>query len=302
MLSVVITTWNESANLPRVVKSVSGLADEIVVVDTESTDDTVKVAKKLGCRVFSHKNTGIVEPVRNYSISCAKGDWILLLDADEEVSADLASEIKKSIITDSADYYRLPRQNLIFGKAITSSHWWPDYVYRLFKKGFVAWSDSIHSLPMTRGRGGDYPAEPKFAIIHHHYQNISQYLTRLDRYTDHQLILLQQQKVKFSWTQLVSQPSQEFIRQFFARRGYRDGIHGLVLAGLQAVSELVLYSKLWQVSGFSSQLLRLKDFNREASAQIKQYKWWYYEEFGRTRSWWSKPILKLIRKIKLLWL
>ncbi len=86
MLSVVITAWNEAENLPVAVKSVQDLADEIVVVDTESTDDTVAVARKLGCKVYSHPNTGIVEPVRNFSVSKTKGDWILLLDADEEVS------------------------------------------------------------------------------------------------------------------------------------------------------------------------------------------------------------------------
>src|SRR3989338_8352719 len=97
MLSVVITAWNEEKNIARAISSAKPIADEIVVVDTESTDKTAELAKKLGARVFHHKNTGIVEPVRNFSISKAKGDWILLLDADEEISQELAGYIKKAV-------------------------------------------------------------------------------------------------------------------------------------------------------------------------------------------------------------
>jgi glycosyltransferase involved in cell wall biosynthesis len=153
MLSVVITAWNEAENLPRVVKSVMDLADEIVVIDTGSTDDTVAVANKLGCHVYHHKNTGIVEPVRNFSISKAKGDWVLLLDADEEVSSSSAKAITRAIETDSADYYRLPRKNIIFGKWIKSSHWLTAF-HRLLGK--VALSGAIHSVPVTRGCGADF--------------------------------------------------------------------------------------------------------------------------------------------------
>src|SRR3989344_3422172 len=156
VLCVVITAWNEAKNLPRVVASVKSLADEIVVVDTQSTDNTAQVAKNLGCRVYSHAFPGIVEPVRNFSISKAKGDWLLLLDADEEIPPALADAISKAISGSQADYFRLPRKNLIFGRWITSSHWWPDYVYRLFKKGFVVWDNAIHSLPQTRGKGLDF--------------------------------------------------------------------------------------------------------------------------------------------------
>jgi (heptosyl)LPS beta-1,4-glucosyltransferase len=298
MLSVVITAWNEAANLPRAVKSVSGLADEIVVVDTESTDDTIAVAKKLGCKVFSHPNTGIVEPVRNFSISKASGNWILLLDADEEVSPALAKAIHQAMTSDAADYFRLPRKNLIFGKWITSSHWWPDYVYRLFKKGFIVWNEAIHSVPMTRGRGADFPARENSAIIHHHYQNIDQYLERINRYTDHQLKLLQEHHVEFSWSQLVTQPSQEFIRQFFARGGYKDGVHGLALAGLQGFSELVLYLKLWQNTGFKPEPVPLSQFRLAATGQIKHFWWWFYEELGKSGNFLLQPMYKLLRKLK----
>lgn len=292
MLSVVITAWNEAQNLPRVVKSVQKLADEIIVVDTESTDDTVSVATKLGCIVFHHKNTGIVEPVRNFSISKATGDWILLLDADEEVSKTLASEISAVISSNQADYFRIPRKNVIFGKMISNSHWWPDYVYRLFKKGSVVWSDVIHSIPTTRGRGADFAATEELAILHYHYDSITQYLDRLNRYTDHQLKYLHSQKIQFNWSDLISKPSQEFIRQFFARKGYQDGVHGLALASLQAVSELTLYLKLWQSTGFKKSAITLSQFNSVSSSEFKQLRWWLYEQGG--------VVGKILRKIKML--
>ncbi len=290
MLSVVITAWNEAENLPRVVKSVMDLADEIVVIDTGSTDDTVAVANKLGCHVYHHKNTGIVEPVRNFSISKAKGDWVLLLDADEEVSSSLAKAISQAIETDSADYYRLPRKNIIFGKWIKSSHWWPDYVYRLFKKGFIVWGQAIHSVPVTRGRGADFPPDSDHALVHHHYSSVFQYVDRINRYTDHQLQLLIDQPVKFTWPMLLTKPGEEFIRQFFARHGYKDGVHGLGLAGLQAFSELVLYLKLWQVSGFPEEQVSLSGFNKTTTSLFKQLRWWIYEQKG--------PVYKIWRKIK----
>jgi (heptosyl)LPS beta-1,4-glucosyltransferase len=299
VLSVVITTWNEEKNLPRVVASVRGLADEIVVVDTESTDHTRQVAKDLGCRVYTHKNTGIVEPVRNFSIAQAKGDWILLLDADEEVPPDLKKYILKIISDNSADYCRIPRRNYIFGRWIKSAHWWPDYVYRLFRKGFVVWDNAIHSIPQTRGTGFDFPSDEHHALIHHHYDDVSQYLDRVNRYTNHQLSILQAGEVSFHWRYLIQKPAAEFLSQYFSREGFREGIHGLALAGLQAFSELVLYLKLWQSQGFVDQKITLSEFGKQVQPVIKDYHWWLFEEMKNTQTLVLKPIIKIYRQFVL---
>lgn len=297
MLSVVISAWNEEQNLPRVVASVRGLADEIVVVDTESTDKTKLVAKQLGCQVFSHPNTGIVEPVRNFSIAKAKGDWVLLLDADEEVSPTLKKHIQKVISENKADYFRIPRRNYIFGRWIKSSHWWPDYVYRLFRKGYIVWDSAIHSIPQTRGLGLDFSSDEDHAIIHHHYSTISQYFERVNRYTDHQLSLLVANGVVFKWQYLLQKPAQEFLRQFFSRGGYKEGIHGLALSGLQTFSEMTLYLKLWQHHGFSDQKVSLPEFGKQASSVIRDYSWWYFEETGKNTFFLLKPFVKIHRRI-----
>lgn len=297
MLSVVITAWNEEKNLPRAVRSVSDIADEIIVVDTESTDNTVEEAKKLGCKVYNHKFLRIVEPVRNFSISKASGDWILLLDADEEIPPSLAREIKKIISTGSADYVRFPRKNLIFGRWIKSAHWWPDYVYRLFKKGHITWKETIHSLPLTQGKGADIPPQEDLAIIHHNYSDISQYLDRMNRYTDVQADQLLETKYKFSWLDLLNKPADEFLSQYFARRGFAEGVHGLALALLQSFSSLLVYLKLWQHSGFPQVQITPEHMRRQLSTYNRQLKWWYYQTRIDSASTWLKPLWKLLRRI-----
>jgi (heptosyl)LPS beta-1,4-glucosyltransferase len=297
-LSVVICTWNEEKNLPGVVASVKSLADEIVVVDTESTDNTIKVAENLGCKVFTHKNTTVVEPVRNYSISKASGNWILLLDADEEIPARLASHIKDIIKSkECADYYRIPRKNFIFGSWITSAHWWPDPVYRLFKKGAVTWDPAIHSIPQTVGHGADLPWEEEYAIIHHNYSSISQYITRMDRYTNVQLNELKEKNVSFSWHDVISKPGQEFIRQYFSRHGYKDGLHGLALSLLQAFSELVLYSKLWQEQKFTPYFITPGQVKKQACSLVKDGRWWSYQQKIESSSFPIRIFWKICQKL-----
>ena len=297
MLSVVITAWNEEKNLSRVIASIKDLADEIVVIDTESTDRTVEVAKAAGARVFSHKNTRIVEPVRNFSITKAKGDWVLLLDADEEVPASLASEIKRIIKDDTADYVRIPRKNLIFGRWVKTAHWWPDYVYRLFKKGSVSWPEHIHSIPITRGSGIDLPSEEDCSLIHTHYNSIGQYVDRLNRYTDVQADEKLKNHYTFTWADLIRKPGGEFLNQYYARGGYKEGLHGLSLALLQTFSELVLYLKLWEKSGFPKITMDSHILKAEVNLKRREFAWWYFESKIQSSSPVRKFLYKLLRRL-----
>lgn len=296
MLSVVITAWNEEKNLPRAVASVKDLADEIIVVDTESTDKTVVVARELGCRVFHHPNTRIVEPVRNFSISKASGDWILLLDADEEVTPSLGAEITKIIASDNYAYCRIPRKNLIFGRWIKSSHWWPDYVYRLFKKGAVTWQEKIHSIPLTTGAGYDFPLEEKFSLVHHNYESVSQYVDRLNRYSDVQSANLLSTAYRFTWMDLILKPGAEFTSQLFSRKGYLEGVHGLALALLQAFSELVVYLKVWQASGFAQHEIS-GSIDKPLLSLGRDLRWWILERRIRSTSGLTKVYWRLRRAL-----
>jgi len=273
-ISVVINTRNEEKNIKRCLDSVKW-ADEAVVVDMESTDKTVAMAKNYGARTFSHRHTRYVEPARNFAIAKAKGDWILILDADEEIPVLLAKTLKKLAKNPKEiSFFRLPRKNIIFGKWIKHSRWWPDHIVRFFKKGAVAWSDEIHSIPLTRGEGKDLEAKESNAIIHYHYDSISQYLERLNRYTDIQLEELIEAKYQFQWADLIKKPTSEFLSRFFAGEGYKDGLHGLVLALLQAFSEFVLYLKAWEKQGFKVQELPLQDFLTEMHKLGKEVAYW----------------------------
>lgn len=249
-ISAVINTLNEERNLPKAMASVEGFADEIIVVDMKSDDKTQEVAKKAGAKVYEHKRVGYVEPARNFAIGKTKGEWILILDADEELPKSLASHLKNISKNSNADYFRLPRKNIIFGKWIKHSRWWPDYNIRFFRKGHVSWSEIIHSVPETRGRGLDLEANEGYAIVHYHYKSIEQFVERLNRYTGEHAKLLIKDGYKFEWADLIRKPTNEFLSRYFQGEGYKDGLHGLALSGLQAFSELVKYLKVWEKQKF----------------------------------------------------
>jgi (heptosyl)LPS beta-1,4-glucosyltransferase len=273
-LSVVINTLNEEKNLARAVSSVKGLAEEVVVVDMKSDDKTQEVAKKLGAQVFEHPRMDYVEPARNFAIAKATGDWILILDADEEVPETLVKKIIRELKAPGADYFRIPRKNLIFGKWVRHSNWWPDYNIRLFKKGAVSWSEVIHSVPMTQGKGMDFPDKEEYALVHHHYQSISQYLVRLDRYSSIQSKDLLQSGYNFKWQDLIKNPGDEFLRRYFAAEGYKDGVHGLALSLLQSFYELVVILKVWEGQKFVRQDIEIDRFNESIGNTLSDFNYW----------------------------
>lgn len=292
-ISVVINTLNEEDNIKRAVGSVSW-ADEIVVCDMYSNDKTLEIAKKLGAKVISHKRLEYVEPARNFAIEKASGEWILLLDPDEEVGVDLRDRlIQISENLGQIDYVRIPRKNLIFGKWMQASMWWPDYNIRFFKKGKVSWSDRIHRPPNAIGQGLDLPEDGKWAIIHHHYNNVSQYLERMIRYTKIQAGELKKDGYKFEWNDLIKKPLGEFLGRFFANKGYQDGIHGLALSLLQAFSHFVLYLRLWEIDGLQSKEITLGELNTLSKQAGKDIDYWFkYSNLSKN------PFKRLVQKIK----
>jgi glycosyltransferase involved in cell wall biosynthesis len=249
-ISVCLNTLNEDKYLASCLASIKDFADEIVVVDMNSEDDSVKIARKFGAKVYEHERLSYVEPARNFAIKKATGDWILLLDPDEEIGKNLVNELKRISTDKSADYVRIPRKNIIFDKWMEYSRWWPDYNIRFFKKKNVNWSDEIHSIPITTGRGIDLEAKEDNAIIHHHYQTVEQYIERLNRYTTVQAKNRVREGYAFNWRDVIQKPMSEFLSRYFAGAGYKDGFHGLALSFLQSFSELVVYLKVWQLTKF----------------------------------------------------
>jgi (heptosyl)LPS beta-1,4-glucosyltransferase len=262
-ISVVISVVDqEVVFLPRALSSVKEIASEIIIIDMTSSDELFKTASGFRAKIYKHDIVPFVEVVRNFGISKAQGEWMLIMDPDEEVSDSLAKKLKEIVTkipqvyagstpqVDKADYYRLPRKNIIFGKWIKHSRWWPDYNIRFFRKGNVSWNEVIHSIPLTKGKGADLEEKESNAIVHYHYQSVDQYIERMNRYTNAQAKNLAKDGYKFNWRDLIKKPSDEFMSRYFQGEGYKDGLHGLALAGLQGFSEFVVYLKIWQLNKF----------------------------------------------------
>lgn len=293
IVSVVINTLNEEKNIERALKSAQW-ADEVVVCDMHSEDKTVEIAKKYKAKVVYHKPTGYVEPARNFAIGKANGDWILILDADEEIPERLANRLRDiANATEQIDYVEVPRKNIIFHKWIQNSFWWPDYNIRFFKKGAVEWLDKIHSKPKITGLGVKLEEIEEYAIIHYNYNSLDQYLERLNRYTRQQAKELIEEGYKFNWTDLIAKPLSEFLSRYFANEGYKDGVHGLVLSLLQSYSELIKYLRVWEAGRFKEVDINIEEFKQQSGGWGYELKYWLNQT---TLS--QNPFLKIFRKTK----
>jgi len=254
-LSVVIHTKNSEKTLKGALESVQW-ADEIIIVDMHSIDDSREIAKKYTDQIFTFKDVGYVEPARNFGISKAHGEWVFILDADEEVSKGLREFIQKvSTSQDSAHEtvaYQIPRSNEIWGKGMEHTGWWPDYQLRLFRNGAVEWSKVIHEGPKVMGKIDQLPPKQQVAILHHNYQTVSQFVDRLNHYTT----------IQAKSTHYASHPetsidafTNEFVQRYFSWEGYKDGVRGLSLSLLQSMSEMIVVLKKWEESEFKAQSL-----------------------------------------------
>src|SRR3989344_13919 len=284
-MSVVINVVNEEIEtLPRALASISNLADEIVIVDMTEEGELREVASKFPVKVYQHERVPYVEIARNFGISKATKDWILVLDPDEEIPDSLARKIKKIInCRVSYDYYSISRKNIIFGKWMKHSRWWPDHNIRFFKKGSVSWNEVIHTVPMTKGEGNDLQAKEKYAIIHHHYNSIEQYIERMNRYTTAQAKNLLTDGYVFNWQDMIKKPSNEFLSRYFQGEGYKDGLHGLAMAGLQGLSELVVILKIWQNYKFKKETVKTDEVFTVFKKSQKDMNYWMADKNVKTK-------------------
>jgi glycosyltransferase involved in cell wall biosynthesis len=247
-LSAVINTKNAADTIEKTLKSVQ-FADEIVVVDMHSLDQTRKIARKYTSKIFLYDDVGYVEPARNFAIAHAKHDYVLLIDADEIIGKSLQHKIMALLARESpADVYLIPRKNFIFGQWIQHTGWWPDYQARLFKKEMVHWSEHIHQEPTVHGRVVKLQPHEKLAIEHQNYPTVSSYLERLNRYSSHQAKNLTQGfSQQLTPSTLLQSYFGEFFKRLFVFTGYKDQTIGVGLSLLQATYELAVQLKLWEI-------------------------------------------------------
>ncbi len=292
-ISVVLNTLNNEDIIERAIRSVKW-ADEVIVCDMNSEDKTVEVAKRLGAKIFIHEKSEYVELVRNFIISKATNHWVLILDPDEEVPQRLAQKLGE-IANDSGqiDFVRLPRKNIIFHNWMKAAMWWPDYNIRFFKKGMVHWDNKIHRPPQTEGKGIDLEANEDFALIHHHYKTIPQFLERMIRYTKIQAKELKEEGYKFDWKDLIKKPLGEFLSRFFVSRGFEDGLHGLALSLLQSFSFLIVYLRLWEMEKFKPEVINTKELRQISRLSGNEIDYWFkYNNLSKN------PVKRFIQKVQ----
>ncbi len=246
-ISVVISAFNEEKNIKDCLQSVKW-ADEIIVVDNSSTDKTKKIASRFTSKIFTRPNYKMLNKNKNFGFSKATGDWILNLDADERTSPKLQKEIKKAIATKNFSGFRIPRKNIIFGKWIKHGLWWPDYQLRLFRKDKGKFPQiHVHEKIKVMGKVETL----KNPMIHYNYQTVSQFVDKLNHiYTDNEAKNLLKSGKKIHWYDAIRMPANDFLSVFFAREGYKDGLHGLALSLLQSFYSLVVFLKVWEAQKF----------------------------------------------------
>lgn len=299
MISAVIHTYNEEKNIERCLSSLS-FVDEIVLIDMGSTDKTCSLALSFKAKIYNHPYTGFVEPARNFGISKAKRDWILTVDADEEIPKSLARYLLGEVASPTSDFYRISRKNIIFGKWVKHTGWWPDYQIRFFRKDAVSWTKKIHGIPLTKGQGIDIEAKEELSIIHYNYQSLEQFIERLNRYSSISAKELYLSNKRFSVQNLFEVPTKEFINRYFVWEGYKDGLHGLALSFLQSFSELVVQLKLWELEGFKGQRVDLKEIQSLLLKQYKQKQYWLTNILlEKTQNPLTRFLLKLKRKLNI---
>lgn len=231
-LTVVIPTLNEEKDLYKTLDSVKNLADEILVIDSGSIDRTIEIAQNYGARVINHSFSSFSD-TRNFGNQESKGDWILSIEADVVVPLELVSEIRQAIESDKYSAYFIPRLNLIWGKPIHYTDWGPkdDCHIWLYQKGSGEWKSLVHEEFITNKSVGKL----KNCLIHKNYETISEFIEKIDRYSD----LAVKQKQSFpKWWYL-----RDFFKRYFYKLGFLDGYHGLFLSYLQSVYYLTLNIK-----------------------------------------------------------
>ncbi len=299
-LSAVVTVFNEEKNIERCLRSLK-FADEIVVVDNSSADKTLFLAKKFTNKIYSQKNDpNLIDIQKNFGFKKASGDFILSVDGDEEVSGELESEIKKLLkkAPKNINGYLIPRKNFIFGKWIENTGWYPDFQLRLFKKDKAFFTQKhVHEQITLEGKS----LKLKGHILHHNYDTVSQFIQKTVNYAENEAEKLLEDGYNFSYFDSLRFPMKEFLSRFFLRKGYKDGLHGLILSLLMAFYHLLIFAYVWEKKGFPQ--YNSSNFLREAETEFKKAGketlfWFTKERAENIRNPVKKAAFKIIRKVK----
>lgn len=243
-ISVIVPTFNEEKNIDRCLRS-AAWADEIVVIDSFSTDHTLERARNYTDTIIQAEYPGYSRQVER-GIMHSRGEWIFILDADEEISPELARAIRSAVGSPApSDGYEVNRRVTVFGKWIDHCGWSPDWQFRLVKKAScVAVHHEVHGAFTTLGSKGRLEG----FLYHYTYPTIEQYLDKMNDYTSLHVSnkLADSPGIKVAWYKIVLSPLSYFLRMFIVNKGYKDGMHGFLLSAYSAFYSLLVYSKTWE--------------------------------------------------------
>jgi glycosyltransferase involved in cell wall biosynthesis len=248
-ISVCIVTFNEEVNISRTLKSVEGIADEIIVVDSHSTDQTVAHAKSLGARVFDEDWKGFAAQ-KNSAIAKATCDWILSLDADEEVSPELVASIqalrKSGQPEPAVDGFFMPRRNLYLGRWIKHGGYYPDRKLRLVKRALAKFElREVHEDMKLAGNMGRLHGD----LIHHAYPEFENFIEHANRYSSlGAQMVVKERPAGFSVVNIAIRPTVRFFYNYILRGGFLDGREGLLVHMTHASYVSWKYAKAWEYS------------------------------------------------------
>lgn len=262
-ITVIIHSLNEEKNIGDCINSAKLLTDEVILIDMESIDKTVEIAKNLGVPVFNFPKSNYVEPAREFGIKQAKTDWVLILDADERITKELAEEIKDTIsvgndprvvpvghdgptLQHGCTYFKIPRRNIFAGvKWLKHGGWWPDYQIRLInKKSFVNWPKRIHSTPQIKGYFG-YLKNP---FIHYFHVDLGGMVKKTIIFEDIESELLYKAGKKTVTKTFFRKYLAELYRRLIKNLGFLDGPFGIIESIYQAFSKTITYLFLYEKS------------------------------------------------------
>jgi glycosyltransferase involved in cell wall biosynthesis len=239
-LSIIIVAKNEASNIAECVRS-SRFADEVIVMDSGSTDGTAELARAEGATVVVTDWPGY-GPQNNRGIDRATGDWFFSLDADERISAELAAEIRSAIERDDVNGFRVPRTSMYCGRFMKHGGWTPDYTWRLARRGRARFTEHyLHAHLEVEGRTGKL----RQPIIHYSFRSMESVLEKLNRYSTVSARDMTASRRRGSLGRAIGHGLWAFFRTYFLRLGFLDGRWGFMLAVSNAEGTYYRYVKLW---------------------------------------------------------
>jgi len=242
MLSVTVICRNEEDNIRGCLESIKW-ADEIIIVDSFSTDKTVSIAKEYTDKIFQKEWSGFAKQ-REFALSKAGEDWVFPLDADERCSHGLKEEIISAINSeDDCSGYRIPRKTFVLNRWIKHGGWYPGYQTRLFLRKKASVTDRlIHEGYEVSGKTGYF----KNDILHYTVTSISGYIRKINNYSSLQAVEKSEKK-KVKLTDILFRPVATFIQQYFFRKSFLDGVQGLMVANFDVITNMLTYMKAWEI-------------------------------------------------------